>query len=61
LTFVLSGVFIAEQVDRAGDNGSGEITTVDVQQTLLEQVRSQSMSTVNAEISSAGAPMKIRL
>ena len=31
LTSVLSGVFIAEEVDRAGDDGSGEITVVDVQ------------------------------
>jgi hypothetical protein len=27
---VLYGVFIAEEVDRAGDNVSGKITTVDV-------------------------------
>lgn len=40
---VLSGVFTAEEVDRAGDNVSIEITTVDVQQKLLEQVHSQTM------------------
>lgn len=34
---VLSGVFTAEEVDRAGENGSLEITMVDVQQKLLEQ------------------------
>jgi len=34
---VLSGVFTAEEVDRAGKNGSVEITMVDVQQKLLEQ------------------------
>jgi hypothetical protein len=61
LSSVLSGVFIAEEVDRAGENGSGEFTTLDVKQTLLEQVRSQTMSTVNVEASSAGAPMNIRL
>jgi hypothetical protein len=32
---VFSGVFIAEEVDGAGDKGSGDTTTVDVQ-TLLE-------------------------
>jgi len=61
LSSVLSGVFIAEEVDRGGDNGSVDITTVDVQQTLLKQVRSQAMSTVNAEASTEGAPVNIRL
>jgi hypothetical protein len=32
-----SGVFIAEEVDRVGDIGSGDATVVDVQ-TLLEAV-----------------------
>lgn len=30
LVYVLYGIFIAEEVDSAGDNVSGEITTVDV-------------------------------
>jgi hypothetical protein len=37
-----SGVFIAEEVDEVGDNGSGDITTVSVQtgtlRGLFEQV-----------------------
>jgi hypothetical protein len=33
--YVFSGVFIAEEVDGAGDEGSGDTTMVDVQ-TILE-------------------------
>jgi hypothetical protein len=61
LSSLLSGVFIADEVDRAGDNDSGEITAFVVQQKLLEQVRSQAMSTVNVEASSAGASVNISL
>jgi hypothetical protein len=39
---VFYGVFIAEEVDRVGDKGSGDTTTVDVQ-TLLEAFKNMSL------------------
>jgi hypothetical protein len=39
---LFSGVFIAEEVGGAGDNGSGDTTTVDIQ-TLLEAILNKSL------------------
>jgi hypothetical protein len=40
---MFSGIFIAEKVDRVGDKGLGDTTTVDVQ-TLLEAFLNMSLS-----------------